>query len=165
MRDQNSTLVTIGCNDGVSIEIELGQIERDHVQVWIRLCTDNRVFEGGSAHYGVDILNFIEALTRIHQQLSGSARLYDWDGLPVLCLTVTWPMKGLIAIGGQLVLWRFPNQESCEDRFLPESHFFANDGGIQIAFDGIMTDQSFLPPVITGMRRFLLDSRISVEIP
>ena len=38
-------------------------------------------------------------------------------------------------------------------------------GGIRIAFEGLVTDQSYLPPVIAALRRFLSETGVSVRNP
>lgn len=143
-----------------AIEIEFGEVQRDHVQV----CTEFRLAElsyaGWREHYGIDIQGFVDGLARIHTELAGSARLVDWDGEIVLCMTVVDSRRGRIAIGGQM-LFVFWTDIASEDSLLVP-RLFGNAGGIRITYEGLVADQSCLPPVITGLRRFIADTGIDL---
>jgi hypothetical protein len=174
MSDGVSHQIVIGCQaDGypehgqqrpAALEVEFGQVEGDHVHVCTRLRIEGQAFEGWQMHYGFDILAFADGLARIHTELQGSARLDDWDGETVLCLTVIDRGRGRVAIGGQLIPVVFWTEVASEDRLLAP-RLFATAGGIRIAFEGLVTDQSYLPPVIGGLRRFLCETGISVRSP
>jgi len=166
--------VSIGCEaDGypewgnvcpASIDLEFGRIEEDHVSVYTRLRIRDTEFGAGRNHYGNDILRFAEELTELHHRTDGSARLFDWDGETVICLTVIQRARGRIAIGGQIVPAVFNTEVMSADHFINPPVYGWN-AGIRISFDGLVTDQSYLPPVIVGLRRFLTDTGISVRNP
>jgi hypothetical protein len=163
--------VTLGCEAGehhrlrpAKVEIELGAVERDHVRGVVRLSAADRVFEGGRIFYGFDILGFTEGLTRLYDRLEGSARLHDWDGETVLCLTVINRARGRVAVGGELLPAVFWTDVVSEDRFI-DPPLYGWAFGIRVTFEGLVTDQSFLPPVIAGLRRFLAETGISVRSP
>ena len=162
--------VVLGCEaDGypthgqacaATVEIEFGRIERDRVSVGTRLRIEDQAFEGWRTHYRFDILAFTDGLTTIHTRMQRSARLTDWDGESVLCLTVIDAVRGRIAIGGQLIPAVFWTEITSADGLL-HPRLFGDGGGIRIAFEGLVTDQSYLPPVIAGLRRFLAETGIS----
>lgn len=166
--------VIIGCEtEGYSchrqtcraaLELELGAIERDHVHACTRLLIEDSAFTDGRIYYGIDILHFADSLVRLHNSLEGSARLHDWDGETVLCLTVLKRFMGRIAIGGQLIPAVFWTQAMSEDRFL-DPPLCGGNGGMRITFEGLVTDQSYLPPAIAQLRRFLAETKISVRSP
>jgi hypothetical protein len=165
MTNEHKNLVSIGCDCGARIEIEFGPIERDFIyRDYVRACTrlfiNERKYEGWNVHYGIDILQFADALADLYKQQVVSARFCDWDGLVILCLTA-FDRMGHISIGGQLVPMELPHAY-LEDEFLPRPRF-SNTGGIQVAFEGLTTDQSYLPNAISGLRRFLAESEISVK--
>jgi hypothetical protein len=174
MSNGDAQRVVIGCEaEGypaqgetrpAAVEIEFGQIEADHVHVCTRLRIDGQSFEGWRMHYGFDILAFADDLARLHAQMEGSARLTDWDGEAVLCLTVTDRPRGRVAVGGQLIPAVFWTEAVSEDCLLAP-RLFGTAGGIRIVFEGLVTDQSYLPPVIAGLRRFLAETGISVRSP
>jgi hypothetical protein len=122
------------------------------------------VFEGWRKHYGFDILRFADGLAQIHAQTQGTARFNDWDGETVLCLTVINRPRGRIAIGGHLIPAVFQTETASEDDLL-YPRLFGSFGGVRIAFEGLVTDQSYLPAIIGGLRGFLSDSGISVQSP
>jgi hypothetical protein len=147
-----------------ALEVEFGRVEADHVHVCTRLRIEGQAFEGWRMHYGFDVLAFADGLARIHTEMRGSARLNDWDGEAVLCLTVIDRGRGRVAIGGQLIPAVFWTEAASEDGLLAP-RLFGTAGGIRVAFEGLVTDQSHLPPVIAGLRRFLDETGISVRGP
>jgi hypothetical protein len=154
----------VGSSCHAVIEIEFGRIVADHVQAGTRLRIEDMAFEGWRNHYGFDILRFTDGLAQMHSQLQGTARLNDWDGETVLCLTVVDRPRGRIAIGGQLIPAVFHTEAASADDLL-SPRLFGDYGGIRIAFEGLVTDQSYLPTVIGGLRHFLSESGISVRSP
>src|SRR5262245_43252685 len=137
------------------LDIEFGQVERDYVHACTRLRIEGQAFESWQRHYGFDILTFTDELARMHAATQGSARLNDWDGEVVLCLTVIDRPRGRVAIGGQLIPAVFWTETASADGLLAPRLCDGTAGGIRIAFEGFVTDQSYLPPVIAGLRRFL----------
>jgi hypothetical protein len=146
------------------VEVEFGRVEADHVRASTRLLIDGLAFEDWRIHYGCDILAFVDELDRMHRLTQGTARLTDWDGKAVLCLTVIDRPRGRVAVGGQLIPAVFWTAAVSEDGLLVP-RLFGDAGGIRVAFEGLVTDQSYLPPVVAGLRRFLAETGIPVRNP
>lgn len=170
MAAQEQYRFSIGCAAGgpcrpdhrATLEIELGKVERDYVHGCVRLSVDEHTYEDRRCYYGIDILHFLERLTALYGTLAGSARLCDWDGETVLCFTVVHRPSGEIAIGGRMIPSAFWSASMSEERFI---NSLSGYGGLVIFFDGLLTDQSYLPPLLTGLRRFLDETAISVKGP
>jgi hypothetical protein len=146
------------------VEMDFDQVEVDHVPVFTRLRIHDLTFETGRWYYGINILHFADGLAEMHAQTQGSAWLHDWDGEAVLCLTVINRARGRIAIGGQFTQDVFWTEVASEGDFLTP-RLFGSHSGIRVEFEGLVTDQSYLPPVIAVLRRFLSDTGISVRSP
>lgn len=150
------------------VEIDFDELEegKDYVGAAVRLKIPNYPFVGaneggfeeGAYYYGNQIYQFVEELERLRTESSGSARLFDWDLEPVLCLTKINPISGRIVVGGQLIPARFETDAHSADNFLAQQTLGA--GGVRVIFDGIITDQSYLISTITQLRRFLVETGI-----
>lgn len=146
------------------IEFEFDDVEADHVGMWTRLRVEDSKFETGRWFYWWNIQAFADGLEKMHSDLKGSCSLSDWDGETVLCMSLFDPVRGLIGIGGQLV------QHVFSDNVVPKGDLvfpslYGNWGGIVVSFEGLVTDQSYLPPVISGLRLFLSESGIEHRPP
>ncbi len=174
MSNETSQLVTRACeaesdrgpgqSSPVNIELEFGEAVGDHVNVCTRLRIEHRTLEALHTHYGMDILNFADSLVGLRDRMEGTARLLDWDENVVLCLTVIDSGRGRVAIGGQLVPAIFWTKVASQDNLL-NPRLLDDQGGIRIAFEGLVADQSYLSPMIAGLRLFLAESRISIRNP
>lgn len=150
------------------IEIDFDEVEegKDYVGAAVRLKIPNYPFVGaneggfeeGAYYYGNQIYRFVEELERLRIESTGSARLFDWDMEPVLCLTKINPASGTIVIGGQLVPALFEGDAHSADNFLVPRPF--GRSGIRVTFEGIITDQSYLISTIVQLRRFLVETGI-----
>ncbi|MFN0054449.1 MAG: hypothetical protein ACKV0T_19915 [Planctomycetales bacterium] len=146
------------------IELELEGVRADHVAMWVRLRVESHTYETGRWYYWWNIRDFVDGLAKMHAELKGSCRLCDWDSETVLCMTMLDSVRGSIGIAGQL------NQYDFCDKVAPKGDFifpqlFGNHGGIVVSFDELVTDQSYLPPIISGLRRFLNESGIEHRPP
>lgn len=152
-----------------AIDIEFGEVEagKDYVGAIVRLRLPKYPFVGVNDegyhefafYYGREIHRFVEELESLRTTSQGSARLYDWDSVLVLCLTVTSPGSGKITVGGQLLPALFSSESHSEGNFVSDQPF-GSGGGVRVTFDGILTDQSYLISTIMQLRRFLMESEI-----
>ena len=100
----------------------------------------------------------------MHSELKGSCTLCDWDGETVLGLAMLDPVRGLIGVGGQLNQYVFCDEAAPKEGLVfPE--MFGKSAGIVVSFDGLVTDQSYLSPLIAGLRRFINESGIEHRPP
>ena len=163
MLPEESTDIVLGC-ESASIEFAFGPVERDHFQICTRLQYFDKRFQDSRLFYGMDLSYFADSLAGLHANLTGSVRFTDWDGELVLCLSVFDRHRGGIAIGGQLIPAAFESQAISAANVIGRP-IFGMHGGIRIAFEGLVTDQSYLPPVFQGFRRFIFERGISVQNP
>jgi hypothetical protein len=143
------------------IEIDLGAMQRDYVGDAafcsnVRLQAAEQSFEWQGMLYGHSLKHFANELERMHASLNGSARLDDWDCEKLLCLTVIHRGRGQIAIGGRFEAATFWTHIASEDRFV-QSTPVRGRSGIVTSFEGFVLDQSFVPPIVSAIRRFLGD--------
>jgi len=142
------------------IEFEFDEIVDDHVSMWVRLRIENSVYRTGRWFYWWNIQDFADGLARLHSELKGACSLSDWDGEEVLCLSMLDPVRGRIGVAGQL------NQYVFADRVIGNGDFvfpqmFGDRAGVVVSFHGLVTDQSYLPALISGFHFFLNTSGIS----
>jgi hypothetical protein len=142
--------------------IDLGKITDDHVKCDLTLSTPDHNIQSGCIFYGFDVLTFAESLEALHQTLSGSARLCDWDGEVLLCFTAL--DHGHIALGGKLHAAVHWTDIRSEDNFIG-TPMYGDAAGIKITFEGLLLDQSYLPAIIRDCRRFLSETGISTKSP
>ena len=86
----------------------------------------------------VCIRNFAASLQRLHRDLRGKAELVAETGVASLCFEVRDAGRGRIVLSGRLEL-------------LPE----VGDGALTVTFGDLETDQSYLPALISGVKRYL----------
>ena len=147
-----------------TIEFEFGDVVADYAGLWVRLCADRYTYETGRFFYWWNIGDFADGLTRMHSELKGSCVLADWDGETILYLTTLDSVQGRIGIRGQLNQFVFMDEVASNGDFIfPE--MFGNHAGIVVSFAGLVTDQSYLPPLISGLLRFLDESGIEHRPP
>lgn len=143
------------------ISIEFHEIIRDHVQATISVGNPDPIFSTDRCFYGMDVKGFVDGMERLHRELSGSARLWDWDGETLLCFTVLDDVEHGIAIGGRLWLDQNGRGMCSEDNFLEP--YTPPSTGLIVAFEGLEIDQSHLPEIIGQTRRFLNETGISTK--
>ena len=155
-----------GQSRAARLELQFGDVSGEHgdaVDCFLVLDFDGARYSGGARYYGMDIESFVTALSQIYDLLEGSAILSDWDGRPALCVTALTAWRGSIAIGGSLPQAVFWTESLSEQHFTRDYGYSA--AGIQLTFEGFVTDQSCLPEFISAIRTFLRDSGISTRNP
>lgn len=146
----------------VQLEMGLGRVAQDwvgddYVEAEVRMTYRRLSFAAWPNLYGYEVGGFLENLEGMHSRLEGSAVLSDWDGEPILCLSVSHRARGRIAVGGRLIPITFSSEVQSASRFL-EALRPTGGGGIVTSFDGFETDQSYLPGLVSAFRRFVGES-------
>ncbi len=104
---------------------------------------------------GSDLLDFAEALGRMHTTLSGGAQLASFGEEAAIDFAVENSAKGTVSIRGRL---RRIYSGTSGNILLGRD---PTDAGIDIRFGGLLIDQSYLPDVERSIRRFLDDESVS----
>src|SRR5262245_32372616 len=87
----------------IVIEFEFGEVEVDHVVMWVRLRDESYTFDAGRWYYWWNIRDFADGLATMRSELKGSCTLRDWDDETVLCLSMVDSGRGRIGVGGQFI--------------------------------------------------------------
>jgi len=103
---------------------------------------------------GYDLSRFAEDLSRLYETLDGRAVLTSFDENVRIVAEVADRARGRIALGGKV------RRLGCS---ADTAHEF--DPVFEVAFAGLTTDQSYLPPVLTTLRRFLDSSGVILGSP
>ncbi len=121
------------------------EVHRDAVITEIRLSAGpcNAIF--GVTLLGYDLSEFVKELEMVYASLEGTARLAGAD--IEIEFAVVDKGSGRIRISGQIF------------------GFIDWYGEVKLAFSGLMTDQSYLPELIRGLKSFLAESGVSLENP
>ena len=172
MPSDASNPLRIGCETNVmngpelhvDLEFEFEDVVADHAGMWVRLRAESYTFETGRWFYWWNIRDFADGLTKMHSELKGTCTLGDWDGETVLCMSMLDSVRGRIGVGGQLTQYIFTDHAVPKgDLVFPR--LLGDYAGIVVSFEGLVTDQSYLPPLIAGLRRFISESGIEHRPP
>ena len=153
-----------GPKQHATVELEFGDVVADYTGMWVRLRVDRYTYETGRFFYWWNIRDFADGLTRMHSELKRGCILADWDGETILRLSMLDSGHGRFGICGQLNQFVFLDEAPGNDELIfPE--VLGNHAGIVVSFSGLVADQSYLPPLIAGLRRFLDESGIEHRPP
>ena len=110
---------------------------------------ESSCFHGFTDLYGYTISRFANEIEQLRERMIGTAQLLDREGNVVLTLSISDRRFGEVALEGVLAPLKLWSREGPA-------------GGVRGTFRGLTTEQTFLTPLIVGLRRFLEDSQIQV---
>ena len=117
---------------------------------------------GGMAFECSEVAEFLAEMERMYERLEGAATLRQLEDLLSITLRATPPGRGSIVMGGRATWpnWAAINETQADPPavgdFLQSDHWTV---GTELAFDGLVTDQTFLKPFISAWRRLVRNWR------
>jgi hypothetical protein len=146
-------------NDFAAMEISLTAVSGAQVTGHVSLSIPGRTLEirCPCSFLGCDLVRFTEELQRVHDAVSGTARFINSSETTVLYFD--YFKRGQVFVRLCLTM------PACIEERGTSPGIEETPPGIQVSFAGLCIDQTYIPEILAGVRKFIHDQALDISSP